>query len=169
MIDTAAIGIVSSSISAAIDIAKGLTAVRDAAMTAQQTSALAEKLLQAQEALLRHNAGMFELQAKYFEACEELRKIREAATDQQRYPLVNLGFGFFAHRVDPAPQPGGTTLPGTAQEPYYLCQQCLEHGRRSVLQVGPYRAICTACKLSATIKPITTQPPPIPYNTRRWT
>ncbi|MGB4061907.1 MAG: hypothetical protein WBK26_17015 [Burkholderiaceae bacterium] len=169
MIDTAAIGIVSSSISAAIDIAKGLTAVRDAAMTAQQTSALADKLLQAQEALLRHNAGMFELQAKYFEACEELRKISVAAADQQRYPLVNLGLGFFAHRVDPIPQPGGATLPGTAQEPYYLCQQCLENGRRSVLQVGPYRAFCSACKHSATIKHMATQPPPLPYNPRRWT
>lgn len=162
MIDPAAIGIVSSSLGTAINMAKALSGIRDAALLAERTAALNDELLKTQEALLRHNAGMFELQTQYFEACEELRKLKEAVAEKERYPLVDLGLSVFAHRVDVPPDQSGTSAPGTTETTYYLCQPCLDLGRKSVLQVSTYRAFCSVCKRDAQIKPIPA-PPPVRY------
>ena len=170
--DATQISILSTSISTAIDMARALVGVRDATAIAQQTTALNDVLLNTQQALLRHNAEMFELQQKYFEAREELRKLKEAINESSRYPLVNLGCSVFAYRVDVVPEQSGTSQPTATQTPHYLCQPCLDvRGHKSVLQVGEYAAICSVCKRNSVIKQ---RPPAMAigtgprFNAREW-
>jgi hypothetical protein len=149
--DFSQIGIVATSLSVAKDIAKAMVGVRDFNLVAEKSAAINEQLLKAQEALLSHNASMFELQNKYFEACEELRKLREAASKRGRYPLVDLGKGQLAYRVDVTPHQGGAGEPSAAQTPYYLCQPCYAQGMEVVLQRSFVMGVdnglkCPACK-----------------------
>ncbi|WP_199173725.1 hypothetical protein [Comamonas sp. 26] len=98
--DWTAIGGITASISAARDIAKGLSATRDANLINEKTSALLEQLLKAQEGLLAHNTALLQLQDEYFKASEKLRKLEEAARERGRYSLVELASRHFAYRVN---------------------------------------------------------------------
>lgn len=147
--DGAAISMVTSSIATAIDLAKALTGVRDGALIAEKTAALYDKLLQAQQALLAHNAAMFELQTQYFEAAEQLRKAKEALSERSRYTLVTLGDGYVAYRVNVAPEQGGAGQPGSPEPAHYVCQACFDVGRKVVLQ--PYLVFGARCGLECKV------------------
>lgn len=132
--DWSAIGTITSSITAARDIAKGISALRDTALINERTAALLEQLLKAQEGLLAHNTLLLHLQNEHFETSEKLRKLEEAVREKGRYTLVDIGRGYLAYRMNVAPQQGGPSEPGSAQAPHYVCQQCFDAGRKSVLQ-----------------------------------
>lgn len=146
--DWAAFGAITSSITAATDIAKGLSAVRDGALISEKTAAIMEQLLHAQQGLLAHNAALLQLQSEHFKACEELRKLKEAASERGRYSLVNIGNRHFAYRVNVSPEQSGASEPGRAEPLHYLCQPCFDKGVKSVL-TGRFRAVgleCPTCK-----------------------
>ena len=150
--DASQIGIVVTSLNAAKDIAKAMMGIRDFNLVAGELAALNEQLLKAQNALLAHSAAMFELQSKHFETCEELRKLKEAASERSRYALVRIGSsGHLAYRMDIAPQEGAAGEPSATQASHYICQACYDNGRKVVLQphVGfdgmPYGYRCPVC------------------------
>jgi hypothetical protein len=132
--DWSAVGAITSSISAARDIAKGLSAIRDQALISERTAALMEQLLKAQEGLLAHNTALLQIQQEHFEAREELRKLKEAASERGRYSLFEVSVGRFAYRVNVSPQQSGASEPGSAEPLHYLCQPCFDKGVKSVLQ-----------------------------------
>jgi hypothetical protein len=149
--DASQIGIVVTSLNTAKDIAKAMIGIRDHNLVADKLAALNDQLLKAQNALLAHNAAMFELQNEKFEACEELRKLKEALSERSRYALVDLGQGHLAYRMNIAPQEGGTGEPAAAQTPHYVCQPCYDNGRKVVLQRSYVMGIpggleCPVCK-----------------------
>jgi hypothetical protein len=132
--DASQIGIVATSLGLAKDIANTMVGVRDFNLIGEKLAALNNQLLQAQDALLAHNAAMFQLQNEHFEAREQLRKLQEAARERSCYTLVDLGKGHFAYRMDVAPSPGAAGEPVLAHAPHYICQSCYDNGRKVVLQ-----------------------------------
>lgn len=147
--DWTAVGAITTSISAARDIAKGLAATRDQALINEKTAALMEQLLKAQEGLLAHNAALLQLQGEHFEACEKLRKLEEAARERGRYSLVDLGNRRFAYRVNVTPQESGAGEPSSTEPLHYICQPCFDKGVKSVLQnrLKAPGLECPTCKL----------------------
>lgn len=157
--DFAAIGAITSSITSATDIAKGLISARDQANIQEKTATLLEQLLKAQESLLAHNAALLQLQHQHFEAREELRKLHEAASERSRYSLVEVTRGCFAYRVNITPQQSGASEPATTEPVHYLCQPCFDKGVKSVLMsaqctmTGGSVLKCVVCKTSIGVKP----------------
>ncbi|WP_146165806.1 hypothetical protein [Stenotrophomonas panacihumi] len=133
----------------AIDlIRKGLSAaidVRDFNKAAAELAKLNDALLSAQSALLAQNSALFNLQREKFETAEELRKLKEALAQKDHYPLVDLGGGVFAYRVDAPPHESGTGNPSATQVAHYLCQPCWDGGKRSVLQRYGRGVKCPLC------------------------
>lgn len=132
-------------------MAKAMSGIRDFNLVAEKAAAINEQLLKAQEALLAHNAAMFELQDKYFEAREELRKLQEAASERGRYTLFKFPQGHLAYRMNVTPQLGGASQPGSTEPEHYVCQPCFDNGRKVVLQQhlvmgAECGLICPVCK-----------------------
>lgn len=137
--DMTAIASLTSAISAAREIAQGAIGIRDATLVNEVTSRLVQKLLDAQNALLAHNAALLQLQNEHFEAREELRKLQEAASERGRYALVEVSPGQFAYRVNIAPEQSGAGEPGGAEPMHYVCQPCLDKGIKAVLNSGVHK------------------------------
>jgi hypothetical protein len=152
--DFSHIGVVATSLGVAMDVAKTMVGIRDSQLVGEKVGAITEQLLQAQQALLAHNASMFQLQGQYFEACEELRKLKEAAHERGRYSLVELAPGYFAYRVNLIPQESGSVEPGSAEPLHYLCQPCYDKGIKAVLNTAVEKVnrnytqalVCPLCK-----------------------
>ncbi|WP_398493365.1 hypothetical protein [Variovorax sp.] len=140
--DASHLGALSTSLGIARDLAKALVGLRDWNLVAEKVTTLHDQILKAQDALLSHNASTFELQNKYFEACEELRKLKEAINEKGRYSLVELGFGFHAYRENVTPEQSGTGQPGPPQPERYFCQSCMDRGAKLVLQSRFEEGVC---------------------------
>ena len=152
-IDPGSVGIIASSLSMATNLAKAAMGLRDFNELAAVVSKINDQLLKAQDGLLAHNAEMFALQQKYFEATEELRKVRETLDEKGRYSLFAIAPGNFAYRVNVSPQQSGAGEPGGAEPLHYVCQQCFDRGVKSILGVTPnnsfgggYHYACWTCK-----------------------
>jgi hypothetical protein len=149
--DASQIGIVATSLSVAKDIGKALVGLRDWNLVAEKVTALNDQILKAQDALLAHNTSMFELQNKYFETNEELRKLKETVNEKGRYSLVDLGFGFHAYRENVTPEQSGASQPSAPQPERYFCQPCMDRGVKVVLQARFEEGVhigltCGSCK-----------------------
>lgn len=149
--DASQLGIVATSLGIARDIAKAMTGIRDFNLLAEKTATLNEALLKLQDGLLAHNASLFELQNKYFEACEETRKLKETLAERNRYTLVSFPSGHFAYRVNVPPEQSGASEPTGAEPLHYVCQQCFDNGRKVVLQRNFFMSTsgaleCRVCK-----------------------
>lgn len=149
MMDPTLIGTVAASITAAKDILSGLASERDSALIREKTSALMEQLLKAQEGLLAHNTALLQLQNEHFKASQELRELKETVRERDRYPLVNIGNGHTAYRVNVTPHQGGAGEPGLPQALHYLCQLCADSGVKAVLQPVPRSVFmqCPRCRI----------------------
>ncbi|RYF76817.1 MAG: hypothetical protein EOO22_00830 [Comamonadaceae bacterium] len=132
--DASQIGIVATAIGAAKDIGKAMLGVRDFNLLADRIAAMNDQLLKAQDALLAHNAAMFQLQSENFEAREELRKLKEAASERSRYTLVEITQGNVAYRVNLGPALSAPGQPVSAEAMHYLCQPCFDDGRKVTLR-----------------------------------
>ncbi|WP_211456415.1 hypothetical protein [Comamonas brasiliensis] len=131
--DWTAIGGITASISAARDIAKGMSALRDSTLINERTSALLDQLLKAQEGLLAHNTALLQLQGEHFEACEKVRKLEESARERGRYSLVEVTPGNLAYRVNLTQGQNGDSEPRSTEPLHYLCQPCFDNGRKVAL------------------------------------
>ena len=131
--DWSAISGITTSIAAARDIAKGMSALRDSTLINERTAALMDQLLKAQEGLLAHNTALLQLQQDHFVACEKLRKLEEAVNERGRYSTFEITPGSFVYRVNVAPQQTGTREPSAAEPMHYVCQPCYDNGRKVIL------------------------------------
>lgn len=149
--DWSAISGITASITAARDIAKGLSATRDAALVSEKTAALMDQLLKAQEGLLAHNATLLQLQADLSKLQKENLQLQTALDERGKYTLVEVGSGHFALRSNPGHDETGTGNPGIQEAAHYVCQPCFSKGRTVVLQRHTIMGIdnglmCPACK-----------------------
>jgi hypothetical protein len=146
--DWSAISGITASISAARDIAKGMSAARDSALINEKSAALMEQLLKAQEGLLAHNATLLQLQADLSKMQKENLDLKEALDERGKYTLVEIGSGFFALRSNGSSNHSvGASDPSIHEAAHYICQPCFSKGIKSVLQRRT-RAIgleCTCC------------------------
>jgi hypothetical protein len=144
--DFSSITTVIASLTSARELGVAALGVRDFNQSAAAIAQINEKLLAAQQGLLMHNAMLLQLQQDHFETAQELRVLKEAAAQQARYPLIDLGDGVFAYRVDVPPQEGGTSEPSATQVVHHLCQPCWDGGKRSVLQRHGQGLKCPLCE-----------------------
>lgn len=132
-----------TAIKAARQIGSAALKVRDFNQFAGMIAEINEQLLKAQESLFEHNANMMDLQQKFFEACEELRKLQKAAAEHDRYSLHEVSPRVFVYRAN-APDGAENAAPM-----HYLCQPCFDKGIKSVLQNydqwGTVYLHCTIC------------------------
>lgn len=147
--DFSSIATAIASLKSAQELATATLAVRDFNQSAAAIAQINEKLLAAQQGLLAHNTMLLQLQSEYFQATEELRKLKESVAKKDSYPLVDIGNGAFAYRGHV--NSGGESNPEVTQPEHYLCQICWDRdGTRSVLQPAPrfggdlYR-VCNSC------------------------
>lgn len=143
---SAAIG----SIKAAKDIGAGLLGVRDWNLVAEQVTRVNTELLKAQDALFAHKTQILGLQQQLLDTAQELAIAKETLAQRDSYALVELSPGRFAYRMNLPPKLGGPGDPGPAQRTHYVCQACLDNGRKVVLQFndtwGTFQGFCTVCK-----------------------
>jgi hypothetical protein len=133
LMDASHLSVIASAIGTAKDITKTLLGIRDFKLVAEQTAALNDSLLKAQDALLSHNTALLQLQDEHFKAREELRKLRKALNERGRYSLVELASDNFAYRVNISPEQSGTSQPGVPEPAHYVCQKCFDKGIKAVL------------------------------------
>lgn len=135
-----------TAIKAARELGSAALKVRDFNQFAGTIAQINDQLLKAQESLFAHNADMLELQQKYFEACEELRKLNLAASERARYSLHELSPRIFVYRMKDTPDSANSK---DVEPPHYLCQPCFDKGTKSVLQKydmwGSIYLHCTIC------------------------
>lgn len=155
--DMTLISAASTAIGAAREFGKAALAVRDFNQMSAVVSQLNEQLLKAQDALFVHNAQLMALQQEVFEAREQLRVMREAIAEKNRYSLFEITPGAFVYRVNQGPDAGGTVDPASAEPLHYLCQKCFDAPTRTksilrMLHADAYRVraqwFCPNCTTS---------------------
>ncbi|WP_186069115.1 hypothetical protein [Burkholderia gladioli] len=123
-----------ASLNAAREFGKAALAVRDFNESAALISNLNSELLKAQESLFAHNTQLLTLQQQYFEATQELTKVREALAEKTRYQLFEVTPGAFVYRAEGHPAATHDGNPVPPQVEHLICQQCFDGpGRRKVV------------------------------------
>jgi len=147
--DFALISTAVGSLKAAKDLGQAALGIRDFNQFASTISQINDQLLKAQESLFTHNAQLMQLQQDHFEARDELRKLRDAATERGRYTLFELSEGVFVYRAQES-DVSRTTSDSSAGTPlHYLCQPCFDTGFKVVLQKHVFYTLvsleCSKC------------------------
>lgn len=123
-------------IKTALDIAKGLKDISDAAARNMAVVELTEKILAAREAQSTLLDRVSELE-------NEVTHLRDWEADKKRYQLADIGGGVVALALKPAMSNG--------EAMHYLCADCAASGKKSYLQPhirGPYydQYKCNGCR-----------------------
>lgn len=139
-----------NSLRLAKEIGAAAVELRDWNQVAAEFAKMNGELLKAQDALFAHNAALLELHGKYADACDELRKLKQALDERSRYALFEIGAGKFAYRLKVGSTGQALAVPGGNEPMHYLCQPCFDAGRKRVLQlypdaVGGPGAMCPRC------------------------
>ncbi len=135
--DFSLIGAAVNSLRIAKDIGSAAVELRDFNQMAAEFAKMNGELLKAQDALFAHNASLLDLHGKYADACDELRKMKDALDERSRYALFEIGTGQFAYRLKVAGAREAAGVPGTDEPMHFLCQPCFDAGRKMVLQLYP--------------------------------
>lgn len=149
--DWTAMSAITSSFSAALDIAKSIGSVRDTALVGEKKKALTNELFQLQNAFLTNAAVVKSLEEELMQVRRENDKLRQLMEDRGKYALVQLGHRQFALRSIGS-EDGNGAAPDGANEPlHYICQPCFAKGVKSVLQghysmAVPNGLLCPICK-----------------------
>lgn len=149
--DWSAISGITASISAARDIAKGMSAMRDTALINEKTAALMEQLLKAQEGLLAHNTMLLQLQSELSKLQKENLLMQATLDERGKYTLVELSSGSYALRSNGTDNNAGASDPGIQEAAHYVCQPCFKKAGPIVLQRSFFMGeengfICPSCK-----------------------
>ena len=118
-----------SGISSAIGIIKSVRSSNVSEVPIATFLQLGDQLIDAQMAILT-------LQKEVIEKTEEVRKLREAISEKEKYSLVEIvpGSGNFAYARNIPPTEGHTGNPLMPEPFHYICQACFHKGVKSVLQ-----------------------------------
>lgn len=139
-----------SSVGSAAELARLLINERDRHKAAAIQTDLLAKLVEAQLQLSQVLGTIIEKDGRIQVLAERVRELEAEQGEKARYQLAKIGtFGdIFAYRLRASAE-----LSERADEPpHFLCQPCFDLGKKSVLQVGEYSAICPICKTDSPIK-----------------
>lgn len=140
------------SLKVAGDIAKGLIDLKTMAEVQTKTAELNQMILAAQNDLFAANATHASLVEEIGELKERLLRMESWDAQKKRYKLVAVSAGATAYALQKSMSDG--------EPPHYLCANCYENGKRSILNAGhSMRAlggytvvlICTAPTCKATM------------------
>ena len=136
--DFSQISIAVGALKAAKEIGQAALAFRDFNETAGALTQINEQLLKAQDGLFAHNTQLMELQQKYHNAIDELRKAKEALAERGRYSLFEISDRVFVYRANVAMASAGGDGKGSSEPLHYVCQPCFDKGAKSVLRKYPF-------------------------------
>lgn len=152
------ISLLLTSISGSIELGNLLVNERDRHKAAAIQIDLTEKLIQAQVQVSQVLAAIIEKDGLIQALTQRNRELEASQTDRARYQLAKLGTvgDFFAYQLRTPSELGDRS-----DEPaHFLCQPCFDAGKKSVLLVGKYTALCSVCKTSISVA----SKPPININ-----
>jgi hypothetical protein len=145
MVDVSSIAAAIGSLKTAAEIAKGFLDLKETAAVQGKVIELQGVILAAQSAALAGQSEQFSLLEKVRELETEMAKVKAWETQKQRYDLVSIGTraGLFAYALKPECR--------GAEPPHYICANCYEDGRKSILQFHQQYGkldtfICSSCK-----------------------
>ena len=137
MPDLIAIAAALSSLKAAKDIAEAMIGIRD-------TMAFQQKQIEFQSKLIDANNAAFAAQEERFAILERIRSLekeiadlKEWETEKKNYELQAVATGAFARVLKKEMQ--------SAEPIHWICTQCYDDGKRSVLQRSPHDPATYRC------------------------
>jgi len=107
---------------AMLDMAKGLKDINDASIRNGAVIELQEKILSAHQAQLTLLDRISELE-------KEVARFETWDAEKEKYELKNVVWGAVAYMLKPE-------VRGT-EPPHWLCTNCYENRRKSIMQAGP--------------------------------
>lgn len=122
----AEIGAGITSLKAALDITKGLSAVNTQVSINDVRISLQEHILNAQLALAAANEAQATAAQRVRELEQEIVRLKESSTEKGRYQLHDLGRGAVAYMLKPGMDNG--------EAAHWLCANCFNQGRKAFLQ-----------------------------------
>lgn len=148
--DFSQISIAVGALKTAKDIGQAALAFRDFNQTAAALTQINEQLLKAQDGLFAHNAQLMELQQRYYDTVEELRKAKESLAERGRYRLFEISDRVFVYEANIGASNGDVGDPNSMEPLHYVCQPCFDKGVKSVLRKhvywGEVSLECPICK-----------------------
>jgi hypothetical protein len=149
MVDMTAIGVVSTSLNTAINIAKAMIDVRDAAAFQGKVFELQRAIIDAQQSVFAANAERTALIEEVREAKAQIACLEAWEAEKQRYELKDVGCGSLAYVVKENMRNG---------EPLHqICAACYQRTRKSILQPRINHPdiilFCSECKTDLFVGP----------------
>ena len=142
--DFASIATATSSIKAAVDIAKTLVEVKSFADFETMASELRERIVAAQVATLEAQSEQSAMIQRISDLEKEIARLETWSAERRRYELANLwNSGVVAY--------GLKKSMSNSEPPHYICTNCYDDGRKSILQPqkrngGRLMLLCPRCK-----------------------
>jgi hypothetical protein len=126
MPDIGAIGAVASSINAAFNITKAMKDLKDWSIVQSKVIELQGTILEAQSGIFAANAERSALIEQIGQLEKEVADFKAWETEKKRYELKAISNGAFAYALKSDAQ--------ATEPPHYICANCYEHQKKSVLQ-----------------------------------
>jgi hypothetical protein len=150
-----------TALKSAFDLAKGIAEIGDAARRNAQAIELQRQILTAQESALAANSAQTALLENIRSLKEEVARLEAWDAEKEKYKLEQVYSGAFARVLKEDA--------GGSEPPHWLCTNCFEHNRKSILQEKgrdqdpSYKLFgCPACK--AVIRVFYQYGPGVPWN-----
>ncbi|WP_067105346.1 hypothetical protein [Sphingopyxis granuli] len=115
---------------AALDITKGIQALKTEAEVNAAIIDIQRLTIEAQHSLMQAQASHTALIGRITELEQEIVRLKDWETERQRYQLRQIDSSAFAYMHKPGMENG--------EPAHWLCTQCFDSGHRSILQ--PYEA-----------------------------
>jgi Zn finger protein HypA/HybF involved in hydrogenase expression len=125
-IDMGSVAALATSLQSAVEIAKALVGLREAAAIRDKAIELQSVIMSAQANALTAQREQFVLSDRVRELEEQIAEMQEWEEEKQRYGLKQISNGAFAYAVKMGMLEG--------EPEHWLCQRCFEDGKKSVLQ-----------------------------------
>lgn len=134
------------SLKAAADIAKAVMGAKVDFAVKEQVMSIQQSLLEAQQAMLAMQEALADANKRTRQAEDALVAANQWAQEKTRYKLFTPYTGAVVYAVKESEARG--------EEPHYICTNCYEQGRKSILSYmkfpdGYYALRCSVCKRDA--------------------
>jgi hypothetical protein len=146
MVDMTAIGVVSTSLNTAINIVKAMQGVHDATIIDGKVFELQRAILDTQQSVFAANQERASLIEHVRELEKEISDLRQWDAEKNKYELIMVDSTWvYAYSRKP--------IPGDAQPHHFICTNCYENGKKSLLQATHHLAmrkrvhVCPLCKM----------------------
>jgi hypothetical protein len=142
MVDMTAIGVVSTSLNTAINIAKAMVDIHDSTQVQGKVFELQRAIIDAQQSVFAANAERTALIEEIRDAKAKITSLEAWEAEKQRYELKEVGAGSLAYVIKESMRSG---------EPvHHICAACYQRGHKSILQPRarhPDKTLfCSECK-----------------------